>query len=96
MVTFPFIRFRRDIVETGTQVSKYKLSLSNELNQNHCCVLNLFNAKLCGMRIKKIIEFYDTVFEIFMRHFRDIVFTKVIPAVRSLFIAWRSTFLYFN
>ena len=32
MVTFPFIRFRRDIVKTGTQVSKYKLSLSNELN----------------------------------------------------------------
>ena len=33
MVTFPFIRFRRDIVKTGTQVSKYKLSLSNELNE---------------------------------------------------------------
>ena len=35
MVTFPFIRFRRDIVKTGIQVSKYRLSLSIELNLNN-------------------------------------------------------------
>ena len=31
MVTFPFIRIRRDNCKTGKQVSKYKLILSIEL-----------------------------------------------------------------